>query len=103
MSIHNNANSGIKGTTVSGFKLTDSAIANNTNSTGEQAGILLNDLTDSAALVTRVSVSGSTEDNVRVHNSSTPAPSFSTTARSRTTALPRATTASSSRRITAPN
>jgi len=69
MWIKNNANSGIKGTTVSGFKLTDCLIQSNTNSTGEQAGILLNDLSDANSQVTRVEVSGSTEDNVRVHNS----------------------------------
>ncbi len=69
MWIKNNANSGIKGTTVSGFTLTDCLIQNNTNATGEQAGILLNDLSDANSQVTRVEVSGSTEDNIRVHNS----------------------------------
>jgi hypothetical protein len=71
MWIKNNANSGIKGTTVSAFTLTDCLLQSNTNSTGEQAGILLNDLSDSNAQVTRAEVSGSTEDNVRVHNTST--------------------------------
>ncbi|WP_165371667.1 beta strand repeat-containing protein [Pseudolysobacter antarcticus] len=71
MWIKNNANSGIKGTSVSGFKANDLLIQNNTNATGEQAGILLNDLLDASALVTRAEVSGSTEDNIRVHNSAT--------------------------------
>ena len=69
MWIKNNANSGIKGMTVPGFKFTDCLIQNNTNATGEQAGILINDLSDANAQVSRVEVSGSTEDNVRIHNS----------------------------------
>ena len=69
MLIGNNANSGIKGTSVKGFKATDILVRNNPNAAGEQAGILLNDLADTAASITRADVSGSTEDNVRVHNS----------------------------------
>ncbi len=69
MAIQNNANSGIKGQGVSTLALTDLLVQNNTNGTGEQAGILINDLSDSAATVTRAQVSGSTEDNVRIHNS----------------------------------
>jgi len=71
MWIKNNANSGIKGTTIPGLTLTDLLIQNNTNSTGEQAGILINDLSDASSQITRVEVSGSTEDNIRIHNSST--------------------------------
>ena len=69
MWIKDNANSGIKGTSVSGLTLTDVLVQNNTNSTGEQAGILLNDLSDPNSQITRAEVSGSTEDNVRIHNS----------------------------------
>ncbi|MEO6689606.1 MAG: putative Ig domain-containing protein, partial [Dokdonella sp.] len=69
MWIKNNANSGIKGTTVSKLALTDLLIQSNTNATGEQAGILINDLSDPAATGTRLEVTGSTEDNVRIHNS----------------------------------
>ncbi|MCE7951009.1 MAG: Ig-like domain repeat protein [Xanthomonadales bacterium PRO7] len=71
MWIKNNANSGIKGMTVAGFSASDLLIQNNTNAPGEQAGILINDLTDSAAQVTRAEVSGSKEDNVRIHNTNT--------------------------------
>ncbi len=71
MWIKNNANSGIKGTTVNRLAMADLLIQNNTNNTGEQAGILINDLADSAATATRIEVSGSTEDNVRIHNSAT--------------------------------
>jgi Bacterial Ig domain/Bacterial cadherin-like domain len=70
MWIKNCSNSGIKGSSVTGLALTDVLVQNNTNGTGEQAGILINDLTDAGAQVTRAEVSGSTEDNIRVHNTS---------------------------------
>jgi hypothetical protein len=69
MWIKNNANSGIKGTNVSTLALNDLLIQNNTNAIGEQAGILINDLSDAAATATRLEVTGSIEDNVRIHNS----------------------------------
>ena len=56
---------------MAGFTATDILVQNNTNASGEQAGILINDLTDSAAQVTRAEVSGSKEDNVRIHNTNT--------------------------------
>ncbi|MEP6510460.1 MAG: putative Ig domain-containing protein, partial [Dokdonella sp.] len=70
MWIKNNVNSGIKGQGVPKLVLADLLVQNNTNNTGEQAGILINELSDPAATATRIEVSGSTEDNVRIHNSS---------------------------------
>ncbi|MGA7730019.1 MAG: Ig-like domain-containing protein, partial [Chloroflexia bacterium] len=69
MDVKNYANNGVLGTRVSGFNMTSGRVQNNTNAVGE-AGILLNDVLGTNN-VSSTEVNGSTEDNVRVFNTST--------------------------------
>ncbi len=79
MEVAGNLDSGIEGLTVGAITLTDMLVRNNTNALSTEFGIFLTDIREATNAVTRVEVTGSTEDNVRVlQNSGSGTIAFST-------------------------